>query len=367
MEIKNSPPNIICGDTRKEYLIVKYLYGSRKKERKKNNVSGDNYLKRIANQPVNYFIFQNTTAGGVDVLNELKNSVILPIQNRRYKVSAKGNNDFLVCFKAYADSIRHRLSNSTYRGYLAEISKLRKFKCIITLKDFDKYFVREYENYMLTTLHNNYNTVNKTFRSIKAFLRQARFIGIIQHDPFWGYKMLHTPTTREALQWNEFNKLEQMKYRPLKENPRNVLNCFLFACYTGLRFIDVCRLKKEHIINGMIVIQMSKTGSVVRIPLSKRAASFVAERDGYLFRSYKNSKTNKYLQCLMELAGISRKVTFHVARHTFATMSLNMGISMEVLSGLLGHTNIKTTQLYAKILDETKVEMIKKWDEYDFT
>jgi integrase/recombinase XerC len=115
----------------------------------------------------------------------------------------------------------------------------------------------------------------------------------------------------------------------------------------------------------MLVIQMSKTGSMVRIPLSKNAASLINSRQGFLFKLYKNSKTNMLLQRLMKLAGIKKRVTFHIARHPFATLSLNMGIPMEVLSGLLGHTNLKTTQLYAKILDKTKVNMIKKWDKLE--
>jgi integrase/recombinase XerC len=188
-------------------------------------------------------------------------------------------------------------------------------------------------------------------------------MGLLSHDPFIGHRMSNAPTSREALNWEEIEKIEKLQHSTLKENQMNVLRGFLFACYTGLRFIDVRRLEWGHIVNGVIVMQMSKTGAVVRIPLSKKAAALLSEGDSPLFRLYKNFETNVLVKSLMVAAGISRKVTFHISRHTFATLSLNMGISMEVVSGLLGHANIKTTQIYAKILDKTREEMMKKWDE----
>ena len=160
-------------------------------------------------------------------------------------------------------------------------------------------------------------------------------------------------------------KIEELDATSLKDNQKNVLRAFLFSCYTGLRFKDVSRLCVEHIVNGVIELQTSKTGSVVRIPVSKKALALIEGKTSSLFKLYQNHKTNKILGQLMILAGLSKKVTFHISRHTFATLSLNMGISMEVVSELLGHTSIRVTQLYAKILDKTKVEMMKKWDEMD--
>ncbi len=255
------------------------------------------------------------------------------------------------------------MANSTYLGYLSEVSKLRKFKGAITFTEFNRQMILHYEQYMLGTLRNKQNTVNRTFRRIKSFLRQARIMGLLSHDPFIGYRMSHAPTSREALNWEEMEKIEKLQHSQLKDNQMNVLRGFLFACYTGLRFIDVRRLEMSHIVNGVIVMQMSKTGAVVRIPISKKAAALISEGDCHLFRLYKNYETNLLVKSLMVAAGISRKVTFHISRHTFATLSLNMGISMEVVSGLLGRANLKTTQIYAKILDNTRVEMMKKLDE----
>lgn len=217
---------------------------------------------------------------------------------------------------------------------------------------------------MLDILENKNNTVNRTFRRLKAFIKHVQIMGFISNDPFSGYRMLNSPTLRQSLSWEELSKIEQMESLSLKKNQKNVLRAFLFSCYTGLRFKDVGRLQAKNIVDRVIIMQTSKTGSVVRIPLSKRAISIT--EDGHFFRMYSNHKTNKILGQLMLLAGITRKVTFHIARHTFATLSLNLGISMEVLSGLLGHTNLRTTQIYAKIQDKTKVEMMKKWDEVDF-
>ena len=358
----------------REYSItnrckVSYTFSSRKTEKS----ICEHYSGRIlpyttiknSRETKWYFSYQNISIC-FKSSKDNNNNVVLTDYNKQYNRDLNCNKDFYESFRAYYESIKSRISNETYKGYLAEISKLKKFRNRIAFKDIDQQFIIEYENYMLKTLNNKHNTVNKTFRRLKAFLNNARIMGLIHRDPFLGYRMLHSPTTREALLLKDFKKLERLQTKPLKDNQRNVLNAFLFACYTGLRFIDVKSLTKKNIVNGILVIKTSKTGTVVRIPLSKKAASFIIPKNGNLFRLYKNTKTNKCLQQLMKLARITKKVTFHIARHTFATLSLNLGIPMEVLSGLLGHTNIKTTQIYAKILDKTKINMIKKWDKLYF-
>ena len=285
------------------------------------------------------------------------------------KQGANGSNikkDFFAYWEAYIEDIRPRLALCTYRGYLSEVSKLKKFRNEISISHLDRNFIVQYEHYMLDTLKNKNNTVNRTFRRLKPFIKHLQIMEVISCDPFKGYKMLNSPSLRQSLSWEELSKIEQLKTASLKCNQQRVLYGFLFSCYTGLRFKDVSRIQANNVINSVIIMSTSKTGSVVRIPLSERAIAISTGRVGLFFRMYSNHKTNKILGQLMLMAGISRKVTFHIARHTFATLSLNLGIPMEVLSGLLGHTSLRTTQVYAKIQDKTRIEMMKKWDAAEF-
>lgn len=118
----------------------------------------------------------------------------------------------------------------------------------------------------------------------------------------------------------------------------------------------------QHINKNMLTIQTTKTREVVRIPLSDKALTLIDAKKGRLFIVYQNWKENKILSEISKISRLKKKITFHVARHTFATISLNLGIPIEVVSCLLGHTSIKTTQIYTKILNSTKVSMMQKWD-----
>lgn len=147
---------------------------------------------------------------------------------------------------------------------------------------------------------------------------------------------------------------------------RDILRYFLFACHTGLRYSDLKTFSKDAIINDAIHRRMHKTGYLVTIPLSKKAKIFIPDtsfNDCRIFRIYCNKVTNRVLKNIGTELGLAQKFTCHCARHTFATVSISLGIPIEVVSKLLGHTSIRTTQVYAKIVDTVKIKEMKKRDE----
>jgi len=141
------------------------------------------------------------------------------------------------------------------------------------------------------------------------------------------------------------------------------LRYFIFCCYTGIRYCDVVKLCYEHINNDLIVFKQQKTNRNIIIPISKKAKQLLVSDDmGKIFKTISIQKTNEYLKLALTLANIDKKVTFHCSRHTFATCSITLGIPYEVVSKLLGHTDLKTTAIYAKIVDEVKIKEIEKWN-----
>jgi len=116
-----------------------------------------------------------------------------------------------------------------------------------------------------------------------------------------------------------------------------------------------------------IRITMHKTKDPVSIPLIDKAAKMISE--GFeaqkVFRVPTNQVSNRFLKEISELAGIKKQITFHVSRHTFATNSITLGIPVEVVSKLLGHTNIKTTMIYSKVVDSVKVHYMDRWNNRD--
>ena len=147
---------------------------------------------------------------------------------------------------------------------------------------------------------------------------------------------------------------------------KNTLKCFLFSCYSGLRYQDLFNLKYSNIADGFIDIEMEKTNETLRIPLSSKALKLIGHEKhkttDKVLNVYTNQKVNDYLKVGLTLAGIKKNMSFHCSRHTFASISLNLNIPLNVVSKLLGHNDLKTTLIYAKLDEQTKVDEMKKWD-----
>jgi integrase/recombinase XerD len=167
---------------------------------------------------------------------------------------------------------------------------------------------------------------------------------------------------KSVLNLDDINKIEQ--YIPLSETYSIVKDGFLFMCYTGLSYSDLQQLKLENInstINGNKIIKISrkKTNEYCMIPLVNRALQIIEKysnhpfvvNNGYALPVISNKKMNDYIKEMVKIIGIKKTVSCHVARHSFATNALEMGVPIETVSKALGHSSIKTTQIYAKITE----------------
>ena len=136
---------------------------------------------------------------------------------------------------------------------------------------------------------------------------------------------------------------------------------FLFSCFTGLRLSDIKALKWTDIRNGVIFLRQQKTKEFVQVPIGKNAAKFIRENDSdKVFHDFPTCEEwhNRKIREWAKAAGITKHVSFHVARHTFATLALGNGADLFTVSKLLGHTKITTTQIYAKVLDEGRKKAV---------
>jgi len=194
----------------------------------------------------------------------------------------------------------------------------------------------------------------------------------MKKNVFDNYSIKRVPGHREFLTPDELKKLEDLfKSGELKRYESNILRYFLFSCYTGLRFQDIKNLRfvdlKKEIHNKkkvtLIKIKMHKTKDEVSIPVIKKAAALIPEgfQNQKVFKVNTNQVTNRNLKLIYEKIGITKNITFHSARHTFATNGITLGIPIEVISKLLGHRDLKATGIYAKIVDDKKIQEMKKW------
>jgi site-specific recombinase XerD len=269
---------------------------------------------------------------------------------------------------SYLNDNKARLRIESWWSYRSQITKLLKFKKTISFGDLTEKFINDYHHYMLYTLKNNENTASKSLRSLRTFVNIALRYGYMKNNPFKFIGIKKVDGKRDFLSAEELNKLSHGYFSGsiIKTIEKEILQYFLFSCYTGLRYSDLKSLNMSSIEENKIRINMHKTGHVVSIPLTQKALGLLPinrHADSRpVFRIYCNKVTNRILKQIGQRFGIPKKVTCHVARHTFATVSITLGIPIEVVSKLLGHTNLKTTQVYAKIVDSVKEREMEKWD-----
>jgi site-specific recombinase XerD len=195
--------------------------------------------------------------------------------------------------------------------------------------------------------------------------------GWLTKDPFANYKSKVKEVIREYLTEREIQDL--MEKELVSDRLELVRDIFIFSCFTGLAYIDVKQLSKDNIVLGIdgdkwINKNRQKTDTSSRIPIlptaqfiiDKYANHPVCVNEDKLLPIFSNQKMNAYLKEIATVCGINKELTFHIARHTFATtVTLSNGVPIETVSKMLGHTNLKTTQHYAKILDKKISEDMK--------
>jgi len=231
----------------------------------------------------------------------------------------------------------------------------------MAVKSINDMFIRDFEVYLLTQERVSHNTMAKFMQFFKRIIILARNNGLIVHDPFANYKIQLKKVDRGYLTEQEMNKIIQKKF-PTKRLEQ-VRDIFIFSCFTGLAYIDVKELTKNHIRisfdgNIWIMTKRHKTKVNVNVPLMDIPKKILAKYEGELpddkiLPVLSNQKMNAYLKEIGDVCGITKNLTFHLARHTFATtVTLAKGIPIETVSKMLGHTNIQTTQIYARITNE---------------
>jgi len=334
---------------------------SKQKQRvKKNNASCDKYNsileayeKKALKLILNNFVNEENPL----TLTQFKNSMLSIGQ------SDGSFTDYLL---SYLSENKARFKLETWWSYKSQVTKLLKFRKNICFSDITEKFINDYQSYMLNTLGNNENTTSKSLRSLRTFVNIALRYGYLKQNPFQYITIKKVDGKRDFLSAEELNRLTAVYYSNELQDSKSmtVLQYFLFACYTGLRYSDIKSLKKSSVTDFTLHLKMHKTGYAVTIPLMKKAISLLpTEMNGDLiFKVFCNKVTNRILKQIGEKYQIPKKLTCHVARHTFATVSITLGIPIEVVSKLLGHTNLKTTQVYAKIVDSVKQREMEKWD-----
>jgi len=317
----------------------------------------------------------------MNAANAIKAQRIMEMNNERAGISSVRTRSKMLLVDLIRIYIKRKedaqSSPNTIRIYKNLIFSLNAWKGEainrVPLKDVDKDFCLSYLRY-LRTAKTKYRkpyskgTAEGYFRALRSVLNYAVRNDMIQYSPIDKIdreERIKVPETSRA--FLTVDEVRRMIATPTKHE--TLKRAFLFACFCGLRISDVCALRWENITheNGIesVSLTMKKTGRPIAVPLSKEALKWLPVREGWesdednVFRFNESAVTiGEQLRKWAKDAGITKHISFHVSRHTFATMMLTLGADLYTVSKLLGHTNITTTQIYAKLVDQKKVDAV---------
>ena len=290
-----------------------------------------------------------------------------PLRIKDLYLGDRGRQQMLLAFFREHNEEFHSMvgvsrSINTYNKYRSVCLHLSRFVAErygcedIPFYRLDRRFVADFHGYIRRTLRRKPNTVWVYMIALKHILMLARNQGCMARDIFCNYKLRHESVARNYLSMDEIRRVESLPLR--SRSLRFVRDMFLFSCFTGLSYIDMRNLRFDNVQSlgqeKWINTSRCKTGTEVSVRLFDLPQTIMERHasagGGCIFRMPSNGWCNMCIRRVMRAAGIERRITFHSARHTFATsITLSQGVAIETISKLLGHKNIRTTQIYAAV------------------
>ena len=345
----------------------------------------DDKNKRVKKHPnsarLNNLIAQKVAdANNIALEMEVKNKFV---STSRIKSAINGTSSisFTDYFKKYMDSLLVDNKIGTYDKVKATYLKFNKYTSEANLNfgEIDVTFLKDYENYLKTKLGNSVNTIHSNIKIFRKLFNDAVRDDLIEaeQNPFIKFKLKIEKTTKEYLTESELKSIEDLEL-----DNKTVLyhhrNAYVFAAYTGgIRISDLLQLKWSNFDGSNITIQTQKTKEMVSVKVPNKALEILEiykpdkkdfNKENYIFPFLSNeleyslislfqaisSRTaivNSDLKDIAKLVKINKNISFHTSRHTWATRALRKGMRIEYVSKLMGHSSIKTTQIYAKIVN----------------
>ncbi len=349
-------------NSRKKYFTTKvYLKPHQWNDRRKKVVKHPN-----ANE-LNYLLVSMVTELERKELILWKQGKVVSLDSLKDKVAEKlSEGDFLAFYQK--EVFKSSLKPASKKNHLSTLSVLRHFRKAISFSDITFEFLTTLDAY-LRSRHYHINTIAKHLKHLKRYVNVAINKGLIDAEDyaFRKYKIKTMESKHSYLTPDELECLEKLQLKGSDLTMQKSLDAFLFCCYSGLRYSDFIHLSEDNFkeINGEIWLTYTsvKTGIEARIPLDylfNGKPLFLLEKYKenlkHFFLLKENSNVNKDLQKLANLASLNKNISFHTARHTNATLLIYKGVNITTIQKLLGHRNIKTTQIYAHVMDRTIVK-----------
>lgn len=274
----------------------------------------------------------------------------------------------------------HKLAPGTMKNYhttqryVKTFLREKLYRNDIALSQIKHKFILDFERYLFNYVPKdhqkrlNNNGIMKHIERLRKMINMAVKLDWLTKDPFASFNKHFDKVERQCLTKQELITIENKQFDI--ERLIHVRDMFLFSCFTGLAYIDLTELSPNNITTGIdgglwISTSRAKTDTGVRVPLLPQAIELIEKYSddpralnmGTVFPVISNQRMNGYLKEIADICGITKTLTFHIARHTFATtVTLSNGVPIESVSKMLGHTSIRTTQIYAKVIEQKLCE-----------
>lgn len=294
----------------------------------------------------------------VDYINtKLENGEVFTLEGLKEYMDNKSvmkSKDAFLSFM-YNRIYERKISEGTRKGHLSVYHVLKRWGKIKDFSDITQGNVLLWNELSITNAVKTKSIYNY-HKVLKLYIREAKLFGYVKESP---YDVLHFKRSESSdRRFLSIEELDRFKGVKLIEQPLiKARDCFLFQCYTGLAYVDMCNFDFEKMareVDGAYRVKNErvKTGNKYNITLLPQAIEILKKYD-YHLPIQEMHVYNRNLQAIQYRAGIEQRITSHVGRHSFATVCLNNNIPIEVVKEFLGHKDIKTTAIYAKILDKT--------------
>lgn len=341
----NTNASNVKGNSEESRLINNYL------DLVKNSIFEIEKKLFLKDCKINFENFKNEFLG----INEKQRMLIPIFEDHNKKMSQLIGTEYAPgTYERYQTTLKHT----------QEFLKWKFSASDINIEKIDLAFITEYEFYLRTQRNCANNTAVKYIKNFHKIINLCLANNWLTKNPFVNYKSKIKEVVREFLTEQEMNDIIHKEF--VSERLELVRDIFIFSCFTGLAYVDVKQLSNDNIVVGIdgekwINKKRQKTDTNSKIPLLPMALQIInkysshpsCKNENKLLPVLSNQKMNAYLKEIADVCGINKELTFHIARHTFATsITLSNGVPIETVSKMLGHTNLKTTQHYAKILDK---------------
>jgi len=310
------------------------------------------------NQIVNMEAFKNKLLG-----SEERQRTLIPIfQDHNSKIKELVGKEYAYgTLERYATSLKHTVNFLEWKYKISDIE----------ISKIDHAFITDYEFYLRSVRNCANNTAVKYIKNFSKIIKICLANNWLDRNPFANYKSKVKEVERIYLSEEEIEAITNKDFR--SERLALVRDIFIFSCFTGLAYVDVKNLTKNHISIGIdgekwIFTHRQKTKTASKIPILPITQMLIDRYEDHpqcdnldrLLPILSNQKMNAYLKEIAAICQINKELTFHIARHTFATtITLTNGVPIESVSKMLGHKNLRTTQHYAKVLDKKVSEDMK--------